>query len=187
MWYKFQWRRGIRATRCFTPFGLYTQVDGQCDKLATVVGRLWQYLWQSTVRGKIFVSPGFGEKDTEFPYNTIYRIRRLEPLCKNMSWILSAVSIQYRFVHERRMQRHKPTADTALACRRANRMFPRLFSSSRGKQGDIHKRCIQNSGIFLSSSPMSAYVHFCQTSPSYGGPLNMAQLSSRVYICPLLT
>jgi len=30
------YRRPIRATRCFTPIVLYTKVDGQCDKLATV-------------------------------------------------------------------------------------------------------------------------------------------------------
>jgi len=33
-------RRQTRATRCITPIALYTKLDAECDKQATVVGLL---------------------------------------------------------------------------------------------------------------------------------------------------
>jgi len=47
------------TTRCYTPIVLYTQMDGQCNKLATVVGLLLTTF--ATIDGKILYVTSLGQ------------------------------------------------------------------------------------------------------------------------------
>jgi len=64
------YHRRSRATRCFTLIVLYTNVDAQCDKLATVIGRFTKLITliaKVNVRlQEIILSPRFRKKYLHF-------------------------------------------------------------------------------------------------------------------------
>jgi len=89
--------------RRITPTVLYTKVDGQCDKLATVVGR--------TMLTKLVTIRAQGLRHSSIAkYNTMYGKPRMIASVPKTSSIRSAVSIEHRLVKD--TQTHIEVRDT---------------------------------------------------------------------------
>ena len=113
-------RRRTRATRCFTVTVLYTKVDDQCDKMATVVGRTklrtlatvdvpWRNFCESSVWNKVREESTFVLEIPEFPYNTVWDERIIACTQKNELDSSSRFDIQHRLVTDRQTDRQTDT------------------------------------------------------------------------------
>ena len=107
---KSQLHRQTHMTCCITPIMLYTNVDAQCDKLATDDRRhfitlgvylSWQHLRQLTCSCKVLDNVPEG---STYPY--FWRYPNSLPKQCGISLIHSAISIQYRLVTDIRTQSH---------------------------------------------------------------------------------
>ena len=129
-------RRILGATLCVTPSVLYTKVNAECDKMATVLRSSvilsWHYLRRSTCRGEFFYMQSLRQnfsgnwenalilEISEYPYHTV-RDTSGEVSCQTLSSIYPAVSTKHRLMTDEHQQRYRQTdrqraiANTALA------------------------------------------------------------------------
>jgi len=106
---------------------IYTKVDAQCDKLATVVGRTTRHYRLATVNMQLHYSRVWETVTEEsiYPYifgntrvipsNTVYKIIREYSICQKQARFVQP--IQYNagvWQTDRETDRHMALADTAL-------------------------------------------------------------------------
>lgn len=96
----FSCHRRTRMMRCFSFIMLHTNVDGQRDELATVIGRLLTTLRPltafatfSVLGGKVLDSSTIIIGDTQVPLSYSVEWLREESVQKR-SWVHSAISLQ---------------------------------------------------------------------------------------------